>query len=709
MAMKSTAGNHGEPARGRGAGGNPEGRFERLNREAVDDGWFPDAGDDPARPKTVVTEESAKSIISRNDSPDLGFSQSINPYRGCEHGCVYCAAGDTPILMGNGRTRPLSELRPGDEIYGTQRVGCYRRYTRTRVLAQWSTIKSAWRLTLEDGTTLVTSGDHRFLTERGWKYVTGAGSGRSRRPHLTLANKLMGTGAFAEGSLQGTDYRRGYLCGLVRGDGHLKSYSYERQGRNWDIHAFRLALCDPEALLRAQDYLLDFDIATQEFTFAVASGGRRSMHAIRTHARPKVESIRRLVAWPVVASREWAAGFLAGIFDAEGSFSHGILRICNTDVEIIAWIERCMRIFGFATVQERGDCTRAKPVHVIRVRGGLREHLRFFHAVLPAIGRKLDIEGQALKSDARLRLTGIEPLGGACRLYDITTGTGDFIANGVVSHNCYARPSHAYLGLSPGLDFETRLFAKPGAANLLREELARPGYRCEPIAIGTNTDGYQPIEREHRITRSVLEVLHETSHPVAIVTKSALVERDLDLLAAMAKDGLASVTISVTTLDSKLSSRMEPRASAPPRRLEAIRRLSAAGVPVGVNVAPVIPFLTDHELESILEAGAAAGAAWAGWSLVRLPWEVKDLFRDWLERHFPLKAAHVMARLNEMRGGRDNDPRFGTRMTGEGLLTDLLRRRVEVACRRLGLARRPPALACDRFRPPSAGGQLGLF
>ena len=196
---------------------------------------------------------------------------------------------------------------------------------------------------------------------------------------------------------------------------------------------------------------------------------------------------------------------------------------------------------------------------------------------------------------------------------------------------------------------------------------------------------------------------------MTIVTKSALVERDLDLLAPMAGESIATVVVSVTTLDSRLSSRMEPRASAPARRLEAIRRLSAAGIPVGVNVAPIIPFLTDHEIEPILEAAAGAGASWAGWTLVRLPWEVKDVFRAWLEHHVPLKAAHVMARLNEMRGGRDNDPRFGTRMSGEGLLADLLRRRVDVACRRLGLNTHPAALSCDRFRPPVANGQLGLF
>jgi len=461
--------------------------------------------------------------------------------------------------------------------------------------------------------------------------------------------------------------------------------------------------------VRAQDYLPDFEIATHESAFQAAGGARGAMQAIRTHALWKVDAVRRLVGWPTPPTREWSAGFLAGIFDAGGSYGQGVLRIGHPDEQTIGWVGRCMRSFGFAFAVERHDRPGVRPTGVVTLKGGLREHLRFFHTAGPAIARKQDITGQALGCDARLRVKEIEPLGKAFRLYDITTETGDFIANGVVSHNCYARPSHAYLGLSPGIDFETRLFAKDDAARLLREELARPGYRCEAINIGSNTDGYQPIERGRRITRSILEVLRETSHPVAIVTKSALVERDLDLLAPMAREGIATVVMSVTTLDSRLSGRMEPRASAPARRLEAIRRLSAAGVPVGVNVAPIIPFLTDHEIEAILEAAAGAGASWAGWTLVRLPWEVKDLFRAWLEHHVPLKAAHVMSRLNEMRGGRDNDPRFGTRMSGEGLLADLLHRRFDAACRRLGLDPRPPGLARDRFRPPAAGGQLGLF
>ena len=274
---------------------------------------------------------------------------------------------------------------------------------------------------------------------------------------------------------------------------------------------------------------------------------------------------------------------------------------------------------------------------------------------------------------------------------------------------CYARPSHAYLGLSPGLDFETRLFAKEGAADLLRAEISKPGYRCEPINIGSNTDGYQPLERERRITRSLIVLFHETSHPVGIVTKNALVERDIDLLAPMATKGLVAVSISVTTLDNGLAHRLEPRASAPMRRLEAVRRLAEAGVPVGVNVAPVIPFLTDHEVEPIIEAAAKAGAKWVSWTLLRLPWEVKDLFREWLETHVPLKAAHVMSRVREMRGGKDNDPRFGTRMTGEGIFADLLRRRVDKARREHALGKGPPVLETTAFVRPSKAGQGRLF
>jgi len=274
---------------------------------------------------------------------------------------------------------------------------------------------------------------------------------------------------------------------------------------------------------------------------------------------------------------------------------------------------------------------------------------------------------------------------------------------------CYARPSHAYLGLSPGLDWETRLTAKTNAAEVLRREWARPGYRCDTLVIGVNTDAYQPIEKEYRITRSILEVACEVFHPVSLITKSALIERDIDLLAQLARDNLVTVTFSVVTLDHGISRYLEPRASAPARRLGAIRRLSEAGIPVGVNVAPVIPFLTDSELEAILEAAVQSGATSAAYTLLRLPWEVKDVFRAWLEERFPLKAAHVMSRVHEMRGGRDNDPNFGSRMKGQGLFAELLRQRFEKATTRLGLNRRGYAKNTSLFKPPSLSGQASLF
>jgi DNA repair photolyase len=274
---------------------------------------------------------------------------------------------------------------------------------------------------------------------------------------------------------------------------------------------------------------------------------------------------------------------------------------------------------------------------------------------------------------------------------------------------CYARPAHAYLGLSPGLDFETRIFAKHDAAKLLRDALAAPRYRCEPIAIGGNTDPYQPVERDLRITRSLIEVLAETRHPFSIITKNALVERDLDLVGPLATLNLARAYVSVTSLDSRLSATLEPRASAPHRRIETIRRLADAGMPVGVMVAPVIPFITDRYLEEILERARDAGATSAGYILLRLPHEVAPLFREWLETHYPLKAAHVMSLVRQMRGGRDYDTRWNIRQTGTGAFADLLARRFRIATERLGLHVERPPLDTSRFRPPRSAPQLELF
>ncbi len=509
------------PIKGRGTTDNREGRFESRHVESVEDGWWRD--EEIRAPATEVRAEVARSIISHNTSPDIPFNQSINPYRGCEHGCVYCADGETGILMADGRTKMLGDLHVGDEILGTTRQGWYRRYVRTLVLAHWRTRKPAYRVTLADGTAVIVSGDHRLLTERGWKYVTGAEQGDEQRSNLVTGNKLMG--------------------------------------------------------------------------------------------------------------------------------------------------------FGLVSSRLEGD-----------------------------------ISGQSVESCADLGVVAIEPLGGERDLFDITTGTGDFVANGVISHNCYARPSHNYINLSAGLDFETKLFYKGNAAELLERELSRRNYRPEVIHIGASTDPYQPIEREHRVTRGILEVLCRFRHPITIITKSHLVLRDLDLLQDMAKDRLCLVMVSLTTLDSDLKRGLEPRAPSPGARLKAIAGLAEAGVPVGVLAAPMIPALNDHELEKILQAAADAGANQAGYVLLRLPYEVKELFETWLRDHVPLRAEHVLSRIRAMRDGQLNDSRFGARFKGQGVEAQLLSQRFEIACRRYKLnRRRQHALNTEAFRVPVvSGGQLSF-
>jgi len=692
---------------GRGALSNPQPRFVGNSRERADAGWYQE--EIPASIATQVRPEPARSIISHNDSPDIPFEQSINPYRGCEHGCPYCLGPDTPILMSDGSTRPIADLRPGDSIYGTVREGWYLRYARTTVLAHWGVIKPAYRITLEDGTELIASGDHRFLTERGWKHVTGTEQGPLCRPHLTINNKLMGVGQFAKAPEHDEDYRRGYLCGMVRGDGTIGRDLRNNDGIGRVDQYFRLALCDDEALRRAETWLLQADVQTRRFQFCAGSDTRRPMQAISANGHARVDRIRDLTWWPHRPSVSWSVGFLAGIFDAEGSYGDGIIRISNSDEQIISHISISLTALGFKFVIEPQLHYVNKPIQIVRVLGGLREHLRFFHTVDPAIMRKRNIEGQAVKSEAKLKVMSIEPLPGALRLYDITTGTEDFIANGVLSHNCYARPSHAYMDLSPGIDFETKIFYKADAAKLLEQELSKRSYVVKPITIGANTDPYQPIERELRVTRSLLEVLERTRHPVSIVTKGSMILRDLDLLTSLSRDRLINVFVSITSLEPELKRILEPRAAAPAARLRVVRELSAAGIPTGVLLAPMIPAINDSELERIVAATAAAGAFRAGYVLLRLPHELKELFRQWLDEHYPDRAEHVMSLVRSTREGRENDPRFGSRMRGSGPWAQLLKDRFALACKRHGInVRGARELSCEHFRPPGAGGQMNL-
>jgi DNA repair photolyase len=594
--------------------------------------------DAPEALETRFYEVRARSVLNRVPGKSrMPFRWTINPYRGCSHACVYCLWGETPILMADGRHKPLSQIRVGDAIYGTVREGVYRRFTPTCVLAHWSSIKPAYRIKLEDGSELIASADHRFLTGRGWKHVIGAEQGPLQRPHLTLNSKLMGVGSFAASPMQAVDYRRGYLCGLIRGDGHLGSYSYERVGRtHGDVHRFRLALADGEALQRARTYLLQVGIVTDEFLFAQAAEGHRAMTAIRTSAKAQVDQIREVIAWPNSPGDEWCKGFLAGIFDAEGSCGpRGVIRITNTDSEIIDWTATSMRRFGFEiAVEDRGLPNR---LISLRIRGGLPENLRFFHTTDPAIERKRSLAGKAVKTTARLNVVAIESLGMAMRLYDLTTGTGDFIANGVVSHNCFARPTHRYLDFDAGRDFEREIVVKVNAPEVLRAELARPSWGGEHVALGTNTDPYQWVEGRYRLMVGIWEALRNAANPCSVLTKSPLLLRDLPLMLEIAERASFSACLSIPTLDERAWRATEPHTPNPRARLEAVAELNRAGIPTGVLIAPLMPGINDapHQIEPLLQRAVAAGATSIGGMALHLRGEVRDVFMGWLQTQRP--------------------------------------------------------------------------
>ncbi|MGA8352535.1 MAG: LAGLIDADG family homing endonuclease [Solirubrobacteraceae bacterium] len=593
--------------------------------------------DAPEALQTRFYEVRARSILNRVPAASrMPFGWTINPYRGCSHACAYCLGPDTRVLCADGRSARIADLEVGDAIYGTVRRGAYRRFVTTHVLDKWSSIKPAYEVQLEDGTTILASEDHRFLTDRGWKHVLGAEWGRFQRPHLTLNNRLLGPGGDCPPPPIDDDYRRGYLCGMIRGDGNLATYSYERPGRaHGDVHRFRLALADQEALLRSSGFLFHFGIGTREFVFAAAAGSHRAIDAIRTQKKADVERIRRIVAWPVLPSLSWIKGFLAGIFDAEGSCSAHVLRISNTDTDIVAWVKSCLGRLGFSYVVEA--LSNRNGLVSIRVRGGLHERMRFFLMTDPAITRKRTIEGAALKTTAKLQVASIRPLGMTMRMYDITTGTGDFIANGVVSHNCFARPTHKYLDFDAGRDFEREIVVKVNAPELLRAELARSSWKGEHVALGTNTDPYQWVEGRYRLMEGIWEAMRDAANPCSVLTKSPLLLRDLPLMLQIAQRAQFSASLSIPTLDEKAWRATEPHTPSPRARLEAVAELNRAGIPTGVLIAPLMPGINDapHQVEPLLEAAIAAGATSVGGIALHLRGEVKGLFMQWLSEQRP--------------------------------------------------------------------------
>jgi DNA repair photolyase len=538
-------------------------------------------------------EVHAKSVLNRvpGDSP-MPFRWTINPYRGCSHACTYCLSGETKILMGDGRTKSLAEIEVADEIYGTERDGSCRRYTRTKVLAHWPTVKHAYRITLADGTELVASGDHQFLTDRGWRQVASDGVASPGQTHLLPGSKLVGTGRFAPAPVHDREYRTGYLCGMVKGNGSA----------------------EPEASYRSREFLSGF------------------------------RSLSDLAEIPAAPGEAWQKGFLAGVFDAQGGYSRAVLRPSNGDAAVIEAVSRALHGLGFRYTA--GDYEQSTSSRGVRLLGGLSEELRFLHTVDPAMTRKRAIDGTAIRASARIGVVAVEPLGSALPLFDITTGTGDFIANGVVSHNCFARNTHTYLDFDAGKDFDTQVVVKVNAPEVLATQLAKPSWKREHVAMGTNTDPYQRAEGRYRLMPRIIRALAESDTPFSILTKGTVLTRDLPLLESVAKKVSVGLGVSISLVDRELQRKLEPGTPSPQARLEMVRRIREAGLPCGVMVAPVLPGLTDsgEALDGVLAAIADAGAT----GVTVLPLHLRPGAREWFTQWLAAEHPELVPRYREI-------------------------------------------------------------
>lgn len=672
---------------------NPQNRFETTSLE-YDDGEAPGA-------ELEVIEDQSRSILATNDSPDVGFRWSVNPYRGCAHSCAYCMDGDTRVTLADGRTKPLRDLRTGEEIYGTTVEDGERRLVRTHVLAHWQTLKRAYRIVLADGTTLVASGDHRFLTDAGWCHVTNGGT---KRRELAVGASFVGTGDLGVTPEAGFEYMRGYVCGTVRGE--RTAFERLRRRRKAPSERARLRLVDLEGLRRTRRYLADVEILrSEDFLFLQATAG--DAPPMRPAHRQEANAVRRVIEWPVVRSNEWARGFLAGVFDSEGSFEDGVLRLVCGEGRIFDEVTGCLALFGFDIAMEPSSSSAPACVIVGRT---LREQLRFLQLVDPANRRKIDLEGRAVEPGERLAVVSVTDLGFDMPMFDITTGTGDFIANGIVSHNCYARPSHEYLSFGAGTDFERKIVVKSRAPELLRESFEKKSWKGELIVFSGITDCYQPLESKMRLTRGCLEVCAEYKNPVGIITKSPVIERDIDVLQELARVASVRVSVSVPFWDPEVAKAMEPMVTTPVRRMKIVETLAKAGIPVGVSVSPIVPGLNDDHLGDVLEHARDAGARHAFYVLLRLPGAVKAVFEKALREKLPLRAEKVLRRLREAHNGKLYDASFGSRGRGEGVYADTIRMLFERTAKRCGMNADEMThyLAPSTFRRPSKHGQTSF-
>jgi DNA repair photolyase len=625
---------------------------------------------------TVFHEVEARSALNRvPGSSPVPFRWTVNPYRGCSHACVYCLAGPTRVLMADGSTRPIAELRVGDAVVGTEQG----RYVRTTVLAHWSTSKPAYAVRLRGGTELVGSGEHRFLTERGWRHVTGGWCRSGRRPHLTPGSRLLGPGPTGAVPARRTAaYRQGYLCGLVRGDG--------------PHHAgFPSARLELEALGRAHHFLAEHPLPA----VAVPVGGGEPGRI----PRPAMLPVGDVVHWPEAAGDEWCAGFLGGLVDACGTVAAGELRIGpGADEELVGRAAGALHRLGFRFAMEPGERRRVvdhneparcaqhpspsnnKPARcdlrrpgstAIHLLGGPPALLRLVRIADPAVTRRRDIGGAAVAGAAKLEVADVRALGVTMPMYDITTGTGDFVAGGVVSHNCFARNTHTYLDMDAGADFDSQIVVKVNVARVLERELRAPKWAREPVAMGTNTDPYQRAEGRYRLMPGIIGALARSGTPFSVLTKGTVLARDLPQLAAAADDVPVGLGVSIALVDRGLQGRLEPGTPSPAARLDLVRRITDAGLPCGVMVAPVLPLLTDsaEALDALLGRIAAAGATGASVLALHLRPGTREWFLAWLAREYPA-LVEPYARL--YRRGAYVDPAY-RRALGERV-APLLRR-----------------------------------
>ncbi|MEV4636121.1 intein-containing Rv2578c family radical SAM protein [Actinoplanes sp. NPDC049548] len=605
--------------------------------------------DTPGFAGITFYEVRAKSIINRVPGASrVPFEWTINPYRGCSHACSYCLSGDTPILMADGSTRPLSQLQAGDAVLGTMGAGPHRRYVPTTVLDHWSTSKAAFRVTLADGTRIVASGDHRFLTERGWRHVSPAEPGL---PALAVGDRMSGIGHFADPPKESPDYKTGYLCGLIRGDAGAAPSPDPREGDAW---------------IRADAYLDDI---------------------------PMHEALH----WPEMPSGGWYRGFLAGAFGSTGSADRLAVVFTSRDHGFLDRVTDALTHLGLPS--RRPPHPQLGGVHSVEVARDFWAALRFRH-LTGVSDAPLDASGVGVRSDAQLTVADIEELGLTLPLFDITTGTGDFIADGVVSHNCFARNTHTYLDLDAGRDFDSKVVVKVNAGELVRRELAAPRWSGAPIAMGTNVDVYQRAEGRYRLMPQILAALRDFANPFSILTKGTLILRDLELLRQAAAVTTVGLSFSVGFVDEAMWRAVESGTPRPRRRLDAIRRLTDAGFRISVLMAPILPGLTDTDesIEETVEAIAASGAVSVTPLALHLRPGAREWYAAWLTREHPALAP----RYRELFRGGSYLPQAFQNEIGA---------RVRLAARRYGLNRAQPGEARQVSGPEAvtAAEQLTLL